>query len=185
MNIAFVTEEYVAVQNSRSSVDSNALNLIGSGIVSALCQCSYSYEEYGHVFYYNTAFMTPLSKMHQHFSFKNALDILYSVSVIIETRLNCAISFDNILLDMNYMFLYGDDVKFIYEPIVNGCSLTAKKFVLKLLSAVQINDERIERAKREIKTLKNDVEILWYIQGYLNSFAYSYRRKEKTKNGEV
>jgi len=158
--------------NGKKDVDIDALNLLASGGINELCQCSYKNEKGHHHFIYETDDLIPLSQLQAGLTFENVIDILSSAMAMIKQLKANNLVLDDIKNAKEYVFKSDDVFKFIYIPIEHKPNLHVRDYLLKLISVIHHKDIRLTQLIKDIRKRKDDQQLIDYMAEFLASFGY-------------
>jgi len=158
--------------NGKKDVDIDALNLLASGRINELCQCSYKNEKGHHHFIYETDDLIPLSQLQAGLTFENVIDILSSAMAMIKQLKANNLVLDDIKNAKEYVFKSDDVFKFIYIPIEHKPNLHVRDYLLKLISVIHHKDIRLTQLIKDIRKRKDDQQLIDYMAEFLASFGY-------------
>ena len=158
--------------NGKKDVDIDALNLLASGGINELCQCSYKNEKGHHHFIYETDDLIPLSQLQAGLTFENVIDILSSAMAMIKQLKANNLVLDDIKNAKEYVFKADDVFKFIYIPIEHKPNLHVRDYLLKLISVIHHKDIRLTQLIKDIRKRKDDQQLIDYMAEFLASFGY-------------
>lgn len=159
------------VCNERKSVDLDALNFLATGEQSAFCPCSYANEKKHHIFSYDTGDCFSLSQLQAGLSFENVVDIVVSALTALDTVAARGMTLDNVKIAKEYVFGAGGQFRFVYIPIEHKPRMSAKEFLIKLLSVVRCKDVRLVQAYKKMRKAKGDQEVLLLAREFVQAYA--------------
>lgn len=149
LNSGFINSTIIC--NEKKDVDLDALNLLASGEMTELCQCSYKNESKHHHFIYNTYDLMPLTQLQAGLSFENVIDILSAAAEMIQTLAENNLLLDNVKNAKEYVFKAGAGYKFVYIPIIQKPRLSIKDYLIKLVSVIHYKDVRLSQFIKELQ----------------------------------
>lgn len=168
LNNGFINSTVIC--NEKKDVDLDALNLLASGEMAELCQCSYKNERKHHHFIYDTNDLMPLTQLQAGLSFENVVDILSSASDMIQALPENNLLLDNVKNAKEYVFKSDAGYRFIYIPIVHKPHLSIRDFLIKLVSVIHHKDIRLSQFVKELRKKKENEQALAYLTAFVSSY---------------
>lgn len=172
LNSGFINSTIIC--NEKKDVDLDALNLLASGEVAGLCQCSYKSESKHHHFIYNTDDLIPLTQLQAGLSFENVIDILSAAAEMIQTLVENNLLLDNVKNAKEYVFKSDAGYRFVYIPIIHKQHLSIRDYLIKLVSVIHHKDVRLSQFIKELRKKKDNAQALAYLTAFVSSYNSRY-----------
>lgn len=164
--------------NEKKDVDLDALNLLASAEYSQLCHCAYKNENKHHHFIYDTNDLISLTQLQAGLSFENVVDILSSVSGLLNVLADNNLVIDNVKNAKEYIFKSDEGYKFVYIPIVHKAHISVRDYVIKLLSVIHHKDVRLTQFVKELRKKKENDQALAFLTVFVSSYENHYDYSE-------
>ena len=160
MNLHYKFIDNIVICSENKKINLDILNYLASGRFYYFCECQYKHVDKHHYFTYKTDDYIKLSSIKKYIEFKDVIKILESALEIIHDSVDKKIFLSNIKLSKEYIYKTTEGFKFIYLPIYNDKYISAKEFLLKLISIISYKDMRIIQISKNIKKCNNDTQLI-------------------------
>lgn len=169
MNLHYKFIDNVVICSENKKINLDILNYLASGRFYYFCECQYKHVNKHHYFTYKIDDSIKLSNIKKYIQFNDVIKILESALEIIHDAVDKKIFLSNIKLSKEYIYKTTEGFKFIYLPIYNDKYISAKEFLLKLISIISFKDMRIIQISKNIKKCKNDIQLIQEMLSFIKT----------------
>lgn len=163
----------VIVCSEKKEVDFNGMELLQSEVIYELCPCSYKSEKGHHHFAYNTVGLTPLSQFQNALTFENKVKILSDALSLLKSIKKYGLSVKNIKNSKEYIFRADNEFKFIYIPLKQRQQLSARDYLIKLMSILHLKNTGVFGALKETQRPADDESVISCLTDFIFRTGYS------------